>query len=173
MRIDDGRLAGSLFSLASSTNYEIKVLDGATEISGSVTTQANDLQFTPTVVLHVNDDAPAGGDGSVAAPFKTIQEGVNRAVPGTQVLVADEVYREAVTFPASGTANNWIQVKAEGGGAILDGAETLSGNIWEPYEGKARVWSTKIGELISYLARDDKRFYMYNSLSKLFATHRT
>lgn len=27
MRIDDGRLAGSLFSLAPSTNYEIKVLD--------------------------------------------------------------------------------------------------------------------------------------------------
>lgn len=170
MRIDDGRLAGSLFSLVPLTNYEIKVLDGTTEISGSVTTQANDLQFAPTVVLHVNDDAPAGGDGSVAAPFKTIQEGVNRAVPGTQVLVADGVYREAVTFPASGTANNWIQVKAEGGGAILDGAEALSGNIWEPYEGKARVWSTKIGGLISYLARDDKRFYMYDSLSKLFAT---
>ena len=68
MRIDDGRLAGSLFSLAPSTNYEIKVLDGATEISGSVTTQANDLQFTPTVVLHVNDDAPAGGDGPVHRP---------------------------------------------------------------------------------------------------------
>ena len=62
VRIDDGRLVGSLFSLAPSTTYEIKVLDGATEISGSVTTQANDLQFTPSVVLHVNDDAPAGGD---------------------------------------------------------------------------------------------------------------
>ena len=95
-----------------------------------------------------------------------LEQGVEFALEGGDV----GVYREAVTFPASGTANNWIQVKAEGGGAILDGAETLSGNIWEPYEGKARVWSTKIGGLISYLARDDKRFYMYDSLSKLFAT---
>ena len=51
-------------------------------------------------------------------------------VPGTQVLVADGTYREAVTFPASGTAGNWIQVKAEGNAAVLDSADRLSGNIW-------------------------------------------
>ena len=125
MRIDDGRLVGSLFGLSPATSYSIKVLDGTTEISGSITTQPNELQFIPSVVLHVNDDAPAGGDGSAAAPFRTIQEGVNHAVPGTQVLVADGIYREAVTFPASGSAGNWIQVKAEGSGAILDGSENL------------------------------------------------
>ncbi|MBI5962595.1 MAG: hypothetical protein HY863_03900 [Chloroflexi bacterium] len=171
MRIDDGRLVGSLFGLSPSTSYEIKVLDGgATEISGSITTQPNELQFTPANILHVNDDAPAGGDGSAAAPFKTIQEGINRASPGTQVLVSDGIYREAVKFPASGTANNWIQVKAEGSGAILDGSENLSGNIWTPYEGKGRVWSIKLGRAVGYLARDEKRFYMFESLSKLFST---
>ncbi len=170
MRIDDGRLAGSLFGLSPSTMYEVRVLDGSTELSGSVTTQPNELSFTPANILYVNDDAPAGGDGSAAAPFKTIQEGVNRAVAGTQVLVADGVYREAVTFPASGAPGQWIQVKAQGSGAILDGAETLSGNVWTPYEGKARVWSRKIGAPIGYLARDQIRFYMFDSLSKLFAT---
>ncbi len=167
--IDDGRLVGSLFGLSPSTSYEVKVTDGVTEMSGLVTTQANELQFTPVFVLHVNDDAPAGGDGSTSAPFRTIQEGVNKAIAGTQVLVADGVYREAVTFPASGTTNNWIQVKAEGSGAVLDGSEKLSGNIWKPLEGKTGVWFTNIGASISYLARDQMRFYLYDSLSKLLS----
>ncbi|MCJ7434295.1 MAG: cadherin domain-containing protein, partial [Anaerolineales bacterium] len=167
MRIDDGRLIGSLFGLSPATSYDIKVLDGSAEISGSITTQPDGLQFTPSVIVHVNDDAPSGGDGSAAAPFKTIQEGVNHAGPGTQVLVADGIYHEAVTFNASGSEGNWIQVKAEGSGVILDGSENLSGNIWKPHSSKARVWSTKIGRSIAYLARDQKRFYNYDNLQGL------
>src|SRR6185436_17525340 len=79
IRMDDGRLAGSLFGLSPATSYDIKVLDGSTEMSGSVTTQADELPFTPSVILHINDDSPSGGDGSVAAPFKTIQEEINHA----------------------------------------------------------------------------------------------
>ena len=167
MRIADGRLIGSLFELSPATSYEVKVIDGTNEISGSVTTQPNELQFTPTSVLYVNDDAAPGGDGSSTAPFQTIQEGVNHAVPGTQVLVADGIYHEAVTFPNSGIANNWIQVKAAGNGAILDGAETLSGNIWKEHS-KAKVWFIKIGPGIEYLARDGQRFYNYDDLNSLF-----
>ena len=44
MRSDDGRLIGSLFGLAPSTTYEIKVRDGTAEISGTTTTQPNELQ---------------------------------------------------------------------------------------------------------------------------------
>jgi len=166
IRMDDGRLVGSLFGLSPVTSYDIKVLDGSAEISGSVTTQPDALQFTPLVILHVNDDAPSGGNGSAAAPFQTIQEGVNHAGPGTQVLVADGIYHETVSFPASGTADNWIQVKAEGNAAILDGAETLTGDIWTPYS-TSHVWFTKIGASIKYLARDGKRFYMYDDRSGL------
>ena len=166
MRIDDGRLIGSLFGLTPSTPYEIKVVDGAAEISGSITTQPNELQFTPSAIVHVDDDAPPGGDGSATAPFQTIQEGVKHASPGTQVLVADGIYHETVSFPASGTDGNWIQVKAAGSGAILDGSQTLSGNIWKVHD-KSRVWFTKIDNPISYLARDQKRFYMYDDLAGL------
>jgi len=94
MRIDDGRLVGSLFGLSPATSYEIRVLDGSNEISSATTTQPNELQFTPLTVLHVDDNASPGGDGSAATPFQTIQEGVNRATPGTQVLVANGVYHE-------------------------------------------------------------------------------
>jgi hypothetical protein len=166
MRIDDGRQVGSLFGLTPSTSYEIKVVDGAASISGSVTTQPNELQFAPSTVIHVDDDAPPGGDGSAAAPYRTIQEGVNRASPGSQVLVTDGIYRETVTFPASGTDGSWIQVKAAGSGAVLDGSETLSGNIWKEHD-KNRVWFTRISGPISYLARDQKRFYNFDDLAGL------
>lgn len=167
VRIGDGRLIGSLFGLSPSTTYEVKVVDGTTELIGSTTTQPDELQFTPTRTLHVDDNAAVGGDGSAAAPFKTIQEAVNQAAAGTQVLVADGVYQEAVTFPASGSADQWIQVKAQGSGAILDGSDTLRGNIWTPHPSRGRVWFTKIDSSITYLARDEKRFFKYDTLSGL------
>ena len=167
MRIDDGRLIGSLFNLSPATSYEVKVSDGASEIIGSVSTQPDQLSFTPTMVLHVNDDAPAGGNGSAAAPFRTIQEGVNHAVPGTQVLVEDGVYREAVTFPASGTAGNWIQVKAAGNAAILDSSDRLSGNIWTAYPTKSNVYYKKVENFVAYLARDGVRYYQYDDKNGL------
>lgn len=164
-RIDDGRLIGSLFGLASSTTYEVKVSDGVGEIVGSVTTQADTLQFTPTTVIHVDDSAPAGGNGSASAPFRTIQEGVNRAGPGAQVLVADGKYPEAVTFPASGTAGKWIQVKASGNAAILDGSESLAGRTWTAMPNVSKVWFIKLGRSIAYLGRDNKRYYKYDNIT--------
>ncbi len=168
MRIDDGRLVGSLFGLSPSTTYEVKVIDGANEVIGSLVTQPDELQFTPSAVLRVDANAQPGGDGSALAPFKTIQEAVNRASPGTQVLVANGVYREAVTFPASGTAGNWIQVKAEGSGAILDGSMSLPKEVWEPHESRAHVFFTRPGWGIKYLARDQQRFYQYDTLHDLY-----
>lgn len=167
LRIKDGRLVGSLFNLSPSTTYEVRVSDGAAEIAGSFTTQADELYFAPANIVYVNDDAPPGGDGSFAAPFRTIQEGVNRAGPGTQVLVADGVYRESVAFPAGGMPGGWIQVKAEGGGAILDGSEILQPDIWTAHESKSLVWYTKINRWIKYLARDGKRMYQYDDLEGL------
>jgi len=166
VRIDDGRLVGSLFELSPSTSYTVKVVIGSEEVTSSSATQPMELQFTPKTVIHVKANAPAGGDGSVASPYRTIQEGVNHASAGTQVLVADGVYREAVTFPVSGNFNQWIQVKAEGGGAILDGSNNLIGKIWTSAP-KSHVWFTKIGSAIEYLARDQKRFYKYDDLSGL------
>ena len=153
-RIDDGRLVGSLFGLSSSTSYDVRVVDGGSEIAGVVVTQPDEIPFTPTIILRVNDDAAPGGNGSITAPYRTIQEAVNVAGPGTQILVADGVYRENVLFPTSGTPGSWIQVKAEGGGAVLEGADSLSGSVWTPAVGKSNIWFTQIGGAIGYLARD-------------------
>ena len=166
-RIDDGRLVGSLFGLSSSTSYDVRVVDGGSEIAGVVVTQPDEIPFTPTIILRVNDDAAPGGNGSITAPYRTIQEAVNVAGPGTQILVADGVYRENVLFPTSGTPGSWIQVKAEGGGAVLEGADSLSGSVWTPAVGKSNIWFTQIGGAIGYLARDGKRMYQYESMNGL------
>lgn len=166
VRIDDGRLIGSLFNLSAATSYDVRVAIGSSEITGSVSTQPDQLSFIPSVILHVNDDALPGGDGSAAAPFQTIQEALNHAGPGTQVLVADGTYREALTFPRSGAPGNWIQVKAEGGAAVLDSADRLSGNIWT-LTSTSKVWFAKVQGPIAYLARSGSRFYQYDNLNGL------
>ena len=138
MNIEEKHLVGSLFELTESTVYEVKVTDGETEVTSFITTQPEQLQFTPSRVLYVDGDAAPGGDGSASAPFQTIQAGLNFATPGTQVLVADGIYHEEVSFPASGTENNWIQIKAAGQNAILDGSRQLSGDIWHHHRRDAR-----------------------------------
>jgi len=168
MRIDDGRLVGSLFELVPNTSYEVKVQDGSQFISNTLLTQPEELIFTPARIILVDDDAPAGGNGSAAQPYKTIQDGVNHATAGTQVLVRDGIYRENIVFPASGTAGNWIQVKAEGSKAILDGSSAFSGAIWTPYNNRKNLWFTDIGMPTEYLGRDQKRYYLYDSLAGLY-----
>ncbi|MCG2785416.1 MAG: right-handed parallel beta-helix repeat-containing protein [Anaerolineae bacterium] len=165
MRINDGRLVGSLFGLSPSTDYEIKVTSGVNEISGATRTQPEELVFAPLATLHVNSNAPVGGNGSESAPFRTIQEGINKAQPGTQVLVADGIYQEALTFPISGSPGKWIQVKAAGNVAVLDGSEWLNPKSWKADGNK--TWFIKLGRQITYLARNRIRFYNYENLTGL------
>src|ERR1043165_8593352 len=47
IRSSHGRLIGSLFGLSPATSYDIKVLNVSTEITSSVTTQPDELQFAP------------------------------------------------------------------------------------------------------------------------------
>ncbi|GAB4489515.1 MAG: hypothetical protein OHK0031_13190 [Anaerolineales bacterium] len=165
VHIPDGRLVGSLFGLSAASTYEVKVSDGAQEVSAAFSTQPADLTFTPQRVIYVDDSAAPQGDGSSAAPFQTIQAGINHASAGTQILVADGVYRESLSFPASGAPNAWIQVKAAGSGALLEGAESLAGASWKSQGNK--VWYIRLGRFISYLGRDNGRFYNYDSLADL------
>ncbi len=174
VRIKDGRLIGSLFNLLPARTYEIFALDpvGTSQIKGSVSTGPDQLSFTPTRTIYVDDDVPPGGNGSIVLPFQTIQEAVDHAGPGTRVSVADGTYREAVTFPASGTPGKWIQVMAQGKAAVLDSAAYLSGNIWKP-DTKPGIWSTVFSGYVSYLARDGMRYYQFEDKKGLVRFGRT
>lgn len=168
VRIEDGRLVGSLFGLSPSSKYFVKVMNGTSEISGVVTTQPEELTFTPQAIINVDDSAPSGGDGSAGAPFRSIQEGIDHASAGTQVLVSDGVYHEEITFPLSGAEGQWIQVKAAGSNAVLDGSKTLEGE-WNIVKKTTQVWSFKVNvnDRIGYLARDGNHFYQYDDMNSL------
>ncbi len=168
MHIDDGRLAGSLFWLQADTPYEVRVTGAGVDTCGEITTQPEELTFAPQRTLHVDVNAPAGGDGSAAEPFQSIQEAVDSAGPGDRVLVADGLYREEVTLSSGGTPGQWLQVIAAGAGAVLDGSETLTG-AWIPHPTEPGVWSIDIGQGCGYLARDGQRFYRYNDMAGLLA----
>ena len=62
--------------------------------------------------------APTGNDanpGTEAKPLATLQAGVNKLQPGDTLLIRGGIYRETVTFPRSGTAENPITVTAAPG----------------------------------------------------------
>ncbi|MGZ8565980.1 MAG: hypothetical protein ACXWXS_02900 [Actinomycetota bacterium] len=169
VRIDDGRLVGSLFGLEEGSTYRVRVVVSGSATCRSVATKLDVPIFTPTETLHVDDDAPLGGDGTPGSPFDTIQEAVDVAGPGTRILVADGLYREAVTFPTGGTKGAWLQVVAEGDGAVVDGSVTMSGGGWSPHPSVEGVWSRDAGRSFAYLARDGLRSYRYNDLQGLLA----
>jgi len=70
---------------------------------------------------YVDAGAPPGGDGSFGSPFQTIQQGLNVAGPGDNVIVRGGTYTltSALIFPRSGTAGAPITLKAYDGESVL------------------------------------------------------
>jgi hypothetical protein len=65
---------------------------------------------TPTVQLHVAPTGNDSGDGSEAAPLRTVQAALDRATPGTQINLAPGEYHERLQTKVDGTpeAPIWI-----------------------------------------------------------------
>ena len=55
--IDGSRLAGSLFYLKANTSYEIKVTNGSDEITETVSTQVDNIVFTPSSIIYIDASA--------------------------------------------------------------------------------------------------------------------
>ena len=53
------------------------------------------VSSSDAAVIHVDDDAAPGGDGSAGNPFDTVQAAIDASVNGDTVLVADGLYRGA------------------------------------------------------------------------------
>lgn len=88
---------------------------------GVVATIADDSDQDATLAPEVRRaGAPAF---RAAQPLATIQEGANRALPGTLISISPGVYRESVDLAVSGTAAQPIVFRGSAPGAILDGAD--------------------------------------------------
>ncbi len=71
---------------------------------------------------YVDGKVTASGDGSIHAPFKTIQEALDVAGAGDSVYIFGGTYRESYLQPHGGTAENWLTIaNMPGEEVILDG----------------------------------------------------
>jgi hypothetical protein len=71
---------------------------------------------------YVSKNGKDTNSGSFTAPWLTIQHAANSATAGATVCVEAGTYNESVTFPASGTAANYIVFESyPGQTAVIDG----------------------------------------------------
>ena len=106
-----------------------------------------------TTTYYVDTQNPLASNsnpGTEELPYLTISGAANvRKGPGIIIVVKPGTYRETVTVPASGTANDPYVFRASGPGVILDGSDDLSDvSNWAPYTGTVYVaagvtWSPK------------------------------
>ena len=90
---------------------------------------------------YVNCGVTNSGNGTEAAPFKTISEAANIALPGDEVIVDDGIYREHVNPKNAGKEDNRITYRAKNKlKAVITGAEIITD--WS--EVKPHVWKTVI-----------------------------
>lgn len=87
--------------------------------------------------LHVDQRAGAGGDGSKATPFTTIQAAADVAEGGDQIVVAAGTYFERPVFDTLGSsAEQPVVIKAERPGSVTISAmwrEAAEGRVaWQP-----------------------------------------
>jgi hypothetical protein len=76
----------------------------------------------------VDGGAGAGGDGSVARPFRTIQAAALQAAPGDTVRVRPGIYRERVVPPRGGEPGRPIRYVSE----VRHGAAVKGSDVWAP-----------------------------------------
>ena len=74
--------------------------------------------ITPKRVIWVSNSGNNGNNGSEHSPMKSIQAALDKAAPGTAVMVKAGTYVENVVFKESGRADAPIQlISADGIGA--------------------------------------------------------
>ncbi len=94
------------------------------------------------------------GPGSIAKPWRTIQNAANRMKPGDTCVVRAGTYREAVRVEASGEPGSPIRfVTAKGETVVLDGAEPIAGE-WQLHSGN--IYKTRVPDPIEQLFVDGK-----------------
>jgi len=93
-------------------------------------------------VYHVAKDGDDQNTGTKKEPFLTISKASEMAIPGSKIIVHEGIYRERITPPRGGTAdNNRIVYKAaKSEKVVIKGSEVI--NNWVKFKGN--VWKATI-----------------------------
>ena len=174
-RISDGYFVGSLFWLEPGKKYVVGINlsdpDGIAGLAAAevlLDTRPDTLPEPSTRTLHVS---PAGRDtnpGTVpTAPLRTIQRAADISGPGDLILIEPGIYRESVTVPTSGTAEQPIVYRGNGPGVILDGADATiaAGVAWQ--DNGAGLFSLNIDFGTGHVVTDAGRLFKYDGLPEL------
>jgi len=173
-RISPTTFAGSLFGLSPGGNWEAKVtlsdpdgVNGSAIATTSMTTRSPFLAEPSMQTFYVAPGGDDGGPGTALQPLATIQEGANRALPGTLISIAAGVYRERVDLAVSGTVAQPIVFRGAALGAILDGADAAiaQGVPWTAEGGG--VFARTLGFATGHVVCEVGRLFRYSSLAEL------
>ena len=99
--------------------------------------------------IYVDCNAPAGGDGSKAAPFNAVQLAADRVSPGDTVVINPGVYFETVRLKRFGTKNAPVTFRADNvkkNRVIITGADKavrLKEKKWQLHDKKNGIWYVK------------------------------
>jgi parallel beta-helix repeat protein len=176
-RTAGGRYAGSIFSLAEGTDYDIRVTfsdpDGVQggALTTGVRTRSGSFPSGSGRDWYVAPGGDDQGAGTEADPLATIQRAFDQAAPGDEIIVRPGVYRQSVDIAKSGTAAAYIHIRSETPRqAILDGSDPALAVIdgvdnWQPAGGQTFV--TTLAYATGYVAVEGARLYHYSTLSDL------
>ena len=93
---------------------------------------------------YVDGSAAGGGDGSVGAPFQTIQQAADIMAAGDTCHIRAGTYRETLNLTASGASGSEITYAAYSNEVVvISGLDQLAG-VWT--EGSNQIWSTTVGD---------------------------
>jgi hypothetical protein len=116
-----------LCSMALLSCYKPRLAPGETDITDPG--NARKLNALALITYYVATNGDDANDGSLSAPFRTINHALSVAMPGDEVQLRGGTYIEKVVFPRSGTKGNFITLKEfPGETAIISGSGlTVSG----------------------------------------------
>jgi parallel beta-helix repeat protein len=176
-RIDATHFVGSLFWLNPGMSYEVQVAvsdpDGVSGSPSPVTSLVTRSETLPEPSIRTLYVAISGNDTNPgtnsAAPLRTIQRAATLSQAGDLILIEPGVYREGVSVPRSGTANQPIVFRGNGGGVILDGSdETIENGVPWSSVGNG-VFSRVTGFPTGHVVTNLGRLYKYGTLPALEA----
>jgi len=169
VRIDERKLGGrnwtgSILFLGEGTAYEVRMTVSDPDGVGG---EDESRIFSGTVTTRRRPN-PSRGQVIAVAPGESIQAAVDRAKPGTVVLVKKGVHYEMVRSSKSGTAEAPITIRGEPGAKIFGSDRKLAaGEGWKD-EGDG-IWSAQIRAVRSRIVGHDKlgRLFHFGDLGQL------